>query len=443
MRPGSLTVHPGPPLHGRFEPPGDKSITHRAWILALLADGESKLAHLNPGADCGATRDAAHALGLTWSGDGSEGRATGCGGVLREPERILDCGNSGTSMRLLAGVVAARPIFTVLAGDASLHRRPMNRILEPLRRMGADARGRDGDRLPPLAIRGADLDPIDLALPVASAQVASCLLLAGLNVRGRVAVTLPGPARDHTERMLAAAGVPLEIEPETGGGRRVVLHGPARPRPLALRVPGDFSAAAFFLAAAAATPGARVTAVGVGLNPTRTGLLDALEAMGARIVREHERMEGGEEVGDVTVEGAALRGVEVPAAWLPRMIDEVPAWAVAAALARGRSRLVGAAELRVKESDRIAALVAGLGSLSVEAVELPDGLEIEGGEVHGGAVASAGDHRIAMAFATLGTRARGPVHVADAGPIATSYPGFADTLAALGGGVAAGAEAPA
>ena len=438
-----LVVRPGPPLHGRFVPPGDKSITHRACLLALLAAEISEVRAPNPGEDCASTVRCAEALGLEVVAREPPGperagrwRLRGGGGALAEPRAVLDCGNSGTTLRLLAGVVARRPMLSVLAGDASLHRRPVARVIEPLRLMGATLWARDGDRLPPLVVRGATLKPVHVTLPVASAQVASCVLLAALSAQGESSVELPGPARDHTERMLADAGVPIEVEPGPAGGRRVTVRGPAAPRPLSLTVPGDFSAAAYFLAAAAATPGARVTAAGVNLNPTRTGLLDVLAAMGAGVEVGGRRREGGEDVGEVTVTGPdGLAAFEIPRAWVPRLIDEIPAWMVAASAARGTSRLTGAGELRVKESDRIAALAANLGRLGVPAREHPDGLEIDGAPVRGGTVDAAGDHRIAMAFAVLGARAGGPVVIEEAASIATSYPGFSSDFTALGGAI--------
>jgi 3-phosphoshikimate 1-carboxyvinyltransferase len=436
-----LTVAPGPPLAGRFIPPGDKSITHRACLFALLADGVSEIRRPNPGEDCLSTVRCAEELGLevlaherAEAPNGGRLELRGRGGPIREPARVLDCGNSGTTLRLLAGIAATRPFLSVLAGDASLSRRPVGRVVEPLRRMGARVCARDDDRRPPLVVRGGLLKPIDYVVPVASAQVATCVLLAGLSAAGATSVELPGPARDHTERLLAASGVALRRDERPGGGRRVTVEGPAAPRPLSLTVPGDFSAAAFFLAAAAATPGARVTAVAVNLNPTRTGLLEVLAAMGAGIEVERRDLEAGEERGDVTVAGPdRLVAFDIPAEWVPRLIDEIPAWAVAASAARGRSRLSGAAELRHKESDRLAALASNLGRLGIAARERPDGIEIEGGEPRAGTVDAAGDHRIAMAFAALATRAGGPVTIDDAAAIATSYPGFAAELARLGG----------
>ncbi|HEY2954331.1 MAG TPA: 3-phosphoshikimate 1-carboxyvinyltransferase [Candidatus Eisenbacteria bacterium] len=431
-----LTVHPGAPLSGEVRPPGDKSITHRAYLLGLIASGETMVENPNPGADCAATLACAAALGAGCEADAARVTIRGAAGALAEPDGVLDCGNSGTTLRLLAGVLAARPFLSVLAGDESLHRRPVARVIEPLRRMGAWLAARDGDRLPPLVIRGGKLSGIRYDLPVASAQVASSVLLAALEAEGETEITLPGPARDHTERMLPAFGVAVESTARNGSGPRLRLRGPARPRGARVRVPGDFSAAAFFLAAAAATPGARVTALGVSLNPTRTALLDALERMGARIERRALPDSAGEPLGDVTVQGPErLLALDLPPEWVPRMIDEVPAWAVAAAAASGRSRLSGASELRHKESDRLALLAANLSALGLAVREQADGLEIEGGRVAGGTVRAGGDHRLAMAFAVLGTRARGPITIDDAASIATSFPGFVATLEALGGEV--------
>ena len=441
-----LTVHPGAPLTGEVRPPGDKSITHRAYLLGLLGEGETVVENPNPGADCAATLACASRLGAECEAFAARVTIRGRAGSLVEPDRVLDCGNSGTTLRLLAGVVAAQPFLSVLAGDASLNRRPVERVITPLRRMGAWLAARDGDRIPPLVIRGASLSGIRYDLPVASAQVASCLLLAALQAEGETEITLPGPARDHTERMLAAFGVEVETVARNGSGPRLRLRGPARPRGARLEVPGDFSAAAFFLAAAAATPGAVVTARGVSLNPTRIALLEALERMGAVVVRRPSPTGAGEPAGDVTVTGPErLRGVDLAAESIPRMIDEIPAWAIAAATAHGRSRLRGAGELRVKESDRIAALCANLSALGVTVRERPDGLEIEGGEVRGGMVRAGGDHRLAMAFAVLGSCARGPITIDDASSVTTSFPGFVDALAGLGGQVepaASGAKAP-
>lgn len=432
-----LTVRPGPPLRGRFSPPGDKSITHRAYLMGLLADGESTVEGPNPGADCEATLSCCARVGARVARTPEAVRIGGSRPRITEPESVLECGNSGTTLRLMSGILAAQPWLAVLSGDASLNRRPVARVIEPLRRMGARLHARGGDRFPPLVVQGGALTPITYALPVASAQVASCVLLAGLHAAGRTAVELPGQARDHTERMLGAFGVEVVIAPRPGLGPRLEVQGPARLRAARLRVPGDFSAAAFFLAAAAATPGAEVTATSVGLNPTRTGLLDVLEAMGAGVSRTPRGEQAGEPVGEVTVTGPDhLDAFAVPPEWLPRLVDEVPAWTIAALAARGTSLLSGAAELRVKESDRLAVLARQLGALGGTVREHADGLEIEGGRpLRGGTVSAANDHRIAMALVLLGLRAREPVTVDDAASIATSYPGFRDALAALGGEV--------
>jgi 3-phosphoshikimate 1-carboxyvinyltransferase len=427
-----LVIAPGPPLAGRLTPPGDKSITHRALLLGMLARNATWIRGANPGEDCHSTARCAAALGALV--EPREGGWHITPAPLHASADPLDCGNSGTTLRLLAGVVAARPFRSVLTGDASLRRRPVDRIIEPLRQMGARLHAQDHDRVPPLEIEGARLKPIRYDIPVPSAQVASCILLAALETEGETEITLPGPARDHTERMLKAAGVELRETPLAGGGRRVVLRGPATLPGGEIQVPGDFSAAAFFLAAAAAQPGARVEVEDVGLNPSRTRLLDVLECMGARIERSVREGPGGEPLGRVVVTGPErLTAADVPVEWVPGMIDEVPAWAVAASAAHGVSKLVGAGELRHKESDRIATLTRGLAVLGIEALERPDGLEITGGAPRGGRVEAAGDHRIAMAFAVLAPRARDPVEIDDAASIATSYPGFLGTLAALGG----------
>jgi 3-phosphoshikimate 1-carboxyvinyltransferase len=435
---GVLEVCPVRGWGGSFEPPGDKSITHRAYLFGLLAHGETRVDRPNGGADCDATLAAAAALGAVVTRGPGHVLLAGRGIARTQPAATIDCGNSGTSLRLLAGILAANEGRGTLDGDASLRARPVGRIIAPLRRMGARLEGREGDRFPPLVVHGATLQGIDYEVPVASAQVQGCVLLAGLHAIGRTSVTLPGPARDHTARMLPAFGVVPEVEIE-GPMHRVSLGGPAALRGASLRVPGDFSSAAFFLAAAAATPGARVTARGVGLNPTRTGLLDVLEAMGALVTRAEASLQAGEPIGEVSVEGPdRLRPFDVPEAWLPRMIDEVPAWTLAAAAAGGRSRLSGASELRLKESDRLAMLASQLNAIGIAVTEQPDGLEITGGPVSGGRVSAAGDHRIAMTLALFGLRAAAPVVVDDATSIGTSYPEFMDDLDVLAPGARMG-----
>jgi 3-phosphoshikimate 1-carboxyvinyltransferase len=427
-----LTIRRGRPIGGDFTPPGDKSITHRAYLIGAIATGETRVESPNPGRDAESTLACLAALGVEarrepW-GVRVIGRPPG------QPAGVLDCGNSGTTLRLLVGLLSARPLAATLTGDASLRRRPVDRVMVPLRAMGADLSASDGDRYPPITVRGGPLRAIRYAAPIASAQVASAILLAALGADGETSVELPGPARDHTERMLPAFGVPVEIETRPGLGPRVSLRGPVTPSATTVRVPGDPSAAAFFLAAAAATPGSSVTARDMSLNPTRVGFLDVLAAMGAEVRRSAARDHAGEPVGDVTVVGPdRLRGFAVPGPWLPRLIDEVPAWAIVAACADGTSRVSGAGELRFKESDRLSAIADALATLGVSARESPEGLEIDGGRARGGTVHARGDHRIAMAFAVLGTLASGPVTVEDTENVATSYPEFVATLNALGG----------
>jgi 3-phosphoshikimate 1-carboxyvinyltransferase len=437
-----LTVRPGRPLAGAFVPPGDKSITHRAFLLGLMAEGETVVEGPNPGADGASTLACAEALGARVTRQENVVRMAGRGGALTEPDRVLDCGNSGTTLRLLAGVLASQPFFAVLSGDASLNARPVARIIEPLRRMGATLDARGGDRLPPLVVRGGALTGARFETPTPSAQVASCILLAGLRARGITSVITSAGVRDHTPRMLRSFGIAVDAGPLAGGATRWSIAGPAMPRATHLRIPGDASAAAFFLAAAAATPGARVTATGVNLNPTRLGLLDALAAMGAGIERRESAAAGGEPIGEITVTGPErLEATSIGPERVAALIDEVPAFAIAAAAARGTSRLTGAGELRVKESDRIASLATNLTRLGVAVEETPDGLAITGGAIAGGTVDADGDHRIAMAFAVLANRASGPVTILGAGGIPTSYPGFAATFAALGGEIGAAGTA--
>ena len=424
----------GRALSGSFAPPGDKSITHRALLFGALAGGMTRVTGANRGEDCARTAAAANALGAAVETTSDGWRIEGTAARLSQPASAIDCGNSGTTLRLTAGIVAARALDVRFTGDASLSRRPMRRIAEPLVAMGATVEGQGEACTPPLRVRGAQLRAIDYVLPMASAQVAGCTLLAGLAADGVTRVTLPGPARDHTERMLPAFGIALDCDALAGGGRRVSVRGGQALAATDVRVPGDFSAAAFLLAAAACEPGARVTARGVNLNPTRTAFLEVLVEMGAEVRVANERLETGEPSGDVTVSGPeSLRAFDVPAAWLPRMIDEAPAWAIVAAAARGTSRLTGASELRVKESDRIATLAAGLAAVGVETEEHADGLAITGGRARGGgSIETRHDHRVAMAFAVLGARLEQPLAFDDVSSVPTSYPAFFDTLAALG-----------
>ena len=432
MTPGEPAVRRGRTLAGRLVPPGDKSVTHRAVLFGLLAEGTTRILGPNPGEDCTRSLVAARAFGAQAQADAEGWTLRGTGMRLREPSAAIDCGNSGTTIRLLAGIAAGAAFRTRLFGDASLSRRPMARIAAPLRAMGATIEAADGDR-PPLSVSGGSLAAITYDVPVASAQVATCVLLAGLAACGTTRVRLPGSARDHTERMLPAFGVPVGVAPEGDGGRRIELTGGVVPRACTLRVPGDFSAAAYFLAAAAATPGAEVTAAGASLNPTRTGLLDVIRAMGAEVAVSGMREEAGEPVGDVTVRGpASLAAFDVPPEWVPRLVDEVPAWIVLASAARGTSRVTGASELRVKESDRIVALARNLAAVGLEASELPDGLAITGGTPRGARIEAHLDHRVVMAFAALGTRCDASMTFDDVSSVATSFPGFFATLSRLG-----------
>ena len=426
------------PLRGRVRLPGDKSISHRALILGTLAIGETVARGLLEGEDVLATAEAMRAMGATITRD-EDGvwRIQGAGlGSLLEPEGVIDYGNAGTGVRLCMGVVAGHPIAATFVGDASLSKRPMGRVLDPLRLMGAEAVSRSGGRLP-LTIRGAETAaPIDYTLPMPSAQVKSAVLLAGLNAPGITTLREPIPVRDHTERMLLGFGARLEIEPDGEGGRIIRLHGQPTLRPCHVDVPSDPSSAAFPMVAALITPGSDVTLEGVMLNETRTGLMTTLIEMGGDIAIENRRETGGEEVGDIRVRASALRGVDVPATRAPSMIDEFPVLAVAASRASGSTRMRGLEELRVKESDRLSAVVAGLRANGIACDEGEASLTIAGGAVRGGGrVATHLDHRIAMAFLTLGLVSDGPVTVDDSGPIATSFPEFVPLMNRLGAAI--------
>ena len=432
-RPGWIASR-GTALRGEPAIPGDKSVSHRAIMLAALADGVSHVDRFLEGADTRATAEIFARMGVRIDAPSASRRIVHGVGVdgLRAPGGTLDCGNAGTGMRLLSGLLAAQKFDSVLAGDGSLSRRPMNRVIEPLSRMGARIASEEGG-LPPLRIRGGQrMHGIDFESPVASAQVKSAVLLAGLSARGETSVREPHPTRDYTERMLSAFGVDIEHSP--GYAR---LRGGQRLRATDVAVPADFSSAAFFIVAATLVPGSALRLRAVGLNPRRTGLLAALRAMGADIAEQAHASHGGEPVADLVVRHAPLRGIEVPVELVPDMIDEFPILAVAAACARGTTVIRGAAELRVKESDRIAAMAAGLRSLGVHVEERADGALIEGGALRGGAVDSRGDHRIAMAFAVAGQLARGDVLVDDIANVATSFPGFAELARQAGFGLRA------
>lgn len=423
-------VRPGGQITGHCRVPGDKSISHRAVMLAALAEGESRFMGFLAGADTLATAAAFRAMGVRIDGP-HDGEVTVQGvGLhgLRAPSGPLDMGNAGTGMRLLAGLLAGQRFGVTLIGDESLSRRPMRRVIAPLRQMGADIGAAEGDT-PPLMLRPtAQLRGIDYVLPMASAQVKSCLLLAGLYAQGRTCVTEPAPTRDHTERMLAAFGRPLQRD-----GARVCIDGGDTPlRATSFAIPGDISSAAFPLVAALIAGQGELLIENVGINPTRTGILDILRAMGGDIDLLNVREAGTEPVADIRVRASGLRGIAVPTELVPLAIDEFPAIAVAAACAQGETLITGAEELRVKESDRIAAIANGLTALGVVVETLPDGLRIQGGRLRGGVVESHGDHRIAMAFSLAALRADAPVQILDCVNVGTSFPGYVELMRGLG-----------
>ncbi len=423
-----VTTPAGAPLRGEVVVPGDKSISHRAIMLSALAEGTSRITGFLEGADTRATARIFSQLGVHIEAPSAGERSVHGVGLhgLRRPAGALDCGNSGTAMRLLAGVLAGQAFDCVLTGDASLSQRPMRRVTDPLAMMGGSLDTAGG--LPPLRIRGGRrLHGVHYASPVASAQVKSAVLLAGLYAQGETLVTEPHPTRDYTERMLAACGWPVAFEAGrarlTGGH---VLHA------IDIDVPADFSSAAFFIVAASIVAGSEVRLRNVGMNPRRTGLLHALRLMGADAVEENLREAGGEPVADLVVHGARLRGIEVPVEHVADMIDEFPALFVAAACAEGTTTVRGAAELRVKESDRIAVMATGLRALGIDIEETPDGAVIQGGPMHAGVVDAHGDHRIAMAFAAAGAVVPDAIGIRDCANVATSFPGFASVANACG-----------
>ncbi|WP_188769252.1 3-phosphoshikimate 1-carboxyvinyltransferase [Novosphingobium endophyticum] len=436
MRP--LRFMPSGPLKGTIRVPGDKSISHRSIMLGALAVGETKVTGLLEGEDVLATAAAMRAMGASVErvAEG-EWRVHGVGvGALLQPEAPLDMGNSGTSTRLLMGLVASHPISATFIGDASLSKRPMGRVIEPLSQMGASFEASEGGRLP-LILKGASpAVPISYRLPVASAQVKSAVLLAGLNTPGVTTVLEPVPTRDHSERMLRGFGAELNVEVETDGTRVITIRGEAELRPQVIDVPGDPSSAAFFIVAALLVPGSDVVIENVGLNPTRAGLIDVLRQMGGQIEEINAREVGGEPVADLRVTHSVLKGIEVDPAMAPSMIDEFPALFVAASLAEGTTRTSGLDELRVKESDRLAVMATALAAAGARIEEHEDGLVIEGtgGEPLAGAenaIATHLDHRIAMSMAVAGLASRDGVEVDDTRPIATSFPVFETMLDGL------------
>jgi 3-phosphoshikimate 1-carboxyvinyltransferase len=419
-------AQPAREVTGSISVPGDKSISHRALMLGAIADGATSIRGFLAGDDCLATLEALRLLGVRIDQSASEVRVHGNGaGGLRGTTTPLDLGNAGTAMRLFMGLLAPQPFDSTLYGDASLMRRPMERVADPLRAMGADIVTSGGR--PPVVIHGGrPLQGIDYAMPVASAQVKSALLLAGLYARGRTRVAEPAPSRDHTERMLESFAVQVVRE-----GGAVSVAGGQPLRAARIDVPGDFSSAAFFLVAGALAARRPLVLRNVGVNPTRIGLLEILRRMGADL-RIEAHAGGPEPVADIEVRASRLRGIEVPAALVPLAIDELPVFFIAAACAAGESSVRGAAELRVKESDRLAVMSEGLKRLGVEHELLSDGMRIRGGRLTGGVVESHGDHRVAMAFAVASVAASGPIEIEDVGNVATSFPGFVELARSIG-----------
>ncbi len=409
------------PLRGEVVPPPDKSISHRAVLIASLADGKSRVRNFLRAGDTLSTVNAMRSLGVDIDDSGNDVIVRGKGlNGLREPFAVIDCGNSGTTMRLLSGVLAGNPFFSVLTGDESLGRRPMSRVIVPLKMMGAEIRARDNDKFPPMAIRGGNLKAISYEMPVASAQVKSCILMGGLYAEGVTEVIEPGKTRDHTERMLPIFGVSVEVD-----GASIKVGGRSKPWGADVEVPGDFSSAAFLMGAAMLVKGSEISLRGVGLNPLRTGLLTVFRKMGADFGVENEREISGEPVGDVVCRYSELKGIDVGGNEIPSMVDEFPILCALAAKAEGVTNIRGAGELRVKESDRIAAMARGLRAMGSEVEEYPDGLSIKGSESLSGAdIHSGGDHRIAMAFSVLALAAEGRTVIKDSEAVDVSFPGF-------------------
>lgn len=423
-------VSRGSGFGGTTSVPGDKSISHRAVMLGAIARGTTRVRGFLNGADCLATLEAFRAMGVAVEQDGPTSLTiAGVGDHgLRSPEAPLDLGNSGTSCRLLAGLLAGQGIEATLTGDRSLRSRPMERIAGPLRLMGADVRTTDG--CAPVRIgRARELRAIDYTLPVASAQIKSAILLAALGASGRTTVRSPGPSRDHTERMLRSLGVEVDADEAAGS---VSLEGPAELTAAEIEVPADLSSAAFLLTAAAIGATDPVEVTNVGINPTRDGIFRVLEAMGARIEILNARVVGDEPVADLRVERSELRGIDIPPEWVPLAIDEFPVLCVAAAAATGRTVIAGAAELRHKETDRLSAMADALSAVGIAVEESEDGLVIEGGRISGGVVDAREDHRIAMSMSIAAVASSGPIEIRDTENVGTSFPGFVETVRALG-----------
>lgn len=412
-------------LRGDIITPGDKSISHRALILNSIAKGKSRIENLASGDDVRSTMSCLRALGVNISGQGDIFTVNGVGlEGFRSPDDVLNAGNSGTTMRLLGGLLAAQPFFSVITGDDSLRSRPMDRLIHPLRHMGADIWGRKNDSLPPLAIKGHRLKGITYKLPVASAQIKSAILIAGLFAEGKTTLIEPTASRDHTERMISALGVRIMRDEKT-----IELTPSAPQAPVDVSVPGDISSAAFWLVAGAIHPDAKLRVLNVGINPTRAGIIDVLLDMGAKLKVDRVVKEGGEPVADVSIETSELIGIRIRGNMIPRIIDEIPLIALAGACATGTTVIRGAQELRVKESDRIRTTVTELSKLGVDIEELSDGMVINGsGSIKGGDCESHGDHRLAMTLGIASLVAQGEVIIHNAELVTVSYPGFWEEL---------------
>ena len=414
-------------LKGSIEVPGDKSISHRSVMFGSIAEGETIIEHFLPGADCLSTINCFRSLGVPITQEGTSVRIQGRGlGGLQEPANILDVGNSGTTIRLMLGILSARPFQSVLSGDESIARRPMTRVVNPLKEMGADIDGASGGEFTPLTVKGRKLTGISYTLPVASAQVKSAILLAGLQAEGTTVITEPEPTRDHTERMLAQFGAPVVRQ-----GRNITIEGGRLLKGTSIYVPGDISSAAFFMVAAAITDNSEVLLKNVGLNPTRTGIIEVMQKMGADIAIT-EKESNGEPFGDILVRSSKLKGTVIEGSLIPRLIDEIPILALLALKAEGVTVIKDAAELKVKETNRIDTVAEELAKLGAEIEAAEDGLIIHGGSsLTGGSVSSRGDHRIGMMLAIAGLAAEGDVFLDHAEAIDVSYPGFFDDLHSL------------
>lgn len=424
LQSGAWSVRPSGGLQGRIRVPGDKSVSHRAVMLGSLASGTTTIHHVLESEDCIATRQAFESMGISCECRDTCWVIDGRGGELQEPDTVLDMGNSGTGTRLLLGILAGFSFASTLTGDESLRSRPMKRVTQPLSTMGAQFLGRDGNNKLPLTIRGGDLKAISYNTPVASAQIKSAILLAGLFARGTTTIIEPGPTRDHTERMLRSFGATVQTDNNT-----IALEGGQSLQGCEIDVPADISSAAFFLVAASIVPGSDLVLESVGMNPTRTGILDVLQEMGADIEITDERISGAEPIADLRVKSAELHGVDVQGDLVVRMIDEFPVFTVAAACATGQSTVSGAEELRVKETDRIAVVADQLRAFGVDIEEKPDGFIMPGGSsLQAATCTSFGDHRVAMSMAVAALVADGTTTIRGTDPVATSFPGFAKIM---------------